>query len=130
MISRWDDRVIRKDEEGDGKFASSRGWRRHEGVDYEFLPGEIVKSPVDGIVTRLGHAYKNEPYRLIEILSHKGYLLWRFLYVKPLVKAGQKITLDQTIGTAQAISTKYGKKMKDHVHVEVNIDVSKIIGGV
>ena len=130
MISKWDERRIRSDSEGDGHFAAPRGGRRHEGVDYEFDPGEAVKSPVEGIVTRLGWAYANDEYRLVEILSHKGYLLWRFLYVDPLVKAGDKVTLDQTIGTAQSVSKRYSDKMKDHVHVEVNIDVKAVLGGV
>lgn len=121
--------MIRSDSEGSGVFASARGAKRHKGVDYEFASGEVVTSPVSGIVTRIGYAYSDEPYRLVEILSHKGYLLWRFLYVKPLVGAGQKIEVDQTIGTAQAISDKYGEKMTDHVHVEVNIDPHAVLGG-
>lgn len=129
MISRWDQRVIRSDPEGDGAFAAPRGAKRHKGVDYEFEEGQEVLSPVDGIVTRLGWAYKNDIYRLIEILSHKGYLLWRFLYVKPEVHAGQHVKLDQTIGTAQAVSNRYGTEMKDHVHVEININPRGVIGG-
>ena len=80
-------------------------------------------------VTRLGYAYKDEPYRLIEILSHKGYLLWRFLYVDPIVSPGNRVEAGQTIGTAQAISRKYGRKMTDHVHVEININPYAVLGG-
>lgn len=129
MISRWEDRKIRTDAEGDGHFATSRGGRLHNGVDYRFEEGEDVKSPVSGLITRLGYAYPNEPYRLVEILSHSGDLLWRFLYVHPKVKAGDKIILDQTIGTAQKISNKYGEKMLDHVHVEVNVNPRYLLGG-
>lgn len=129
MVRRWDDREIRSDDEGDGHFAAPRGGRRHEGVDYCFDEGEDVLSPVDGIVTRLGWAYANEPYRLVEILSHKGYILWRFLYIDPLVKAGQKVHVDEVIGKAQAISKKYSDKMKNHVHVEMNLDVQSVLGG-
>ena len=130
MIARWDERVIRVDGQGNGNFAEPRGGHRHKGVDYCFLPDEAVKSPVSGIVTRIGQAYSDTPkYKLIEILSHKGYILWRFLYVKPFVKAGDKVTVDQTIGTAQDISAKYGGGMKDHVHVEMNIDVKAVLGG-
>lgn len=129
MISKWDERVIRRDSKGNGNFAASRGGRSHEGADYVFTPGEEVLSPVEGSVVRLGWAYANEPYRLVEIRSHKGYFLWRFLYVDPSVKAGDKILPYQTIGTAQKISDKYGEEMKDHVHVEVNVDPVAIIGG-
>ena len=129
MISRWDDRVIRSDAEGDGSFASPRGGKRHKGADYRFEEGEDVKSPVEGIVTRIGYAYSGDDYRLIEILSHKGYLLWRFMYVQPSVKAGDRVSLNQTIGTAQAISERYSEKMQDHVHVEINLDPKSVIGG-
>lgn len=129
MISKWEDREIRVDAEGDGHFATARGGKRHKGVDYKFTPGEAVRSPVSGIVTRIGYAYDNDIYRLIEVLSHKGYLLWRFMYVNPEVAAGDKITVDQTLGTAQAISKRYSSKMIDHVHVELNIDVGSVLGG-
>ena len=130
MIKQWEGRLIRDDAEGSGIFAARRGSKRHKGLDYEFYEGETIVSPVSGIVTRLGYAYSDEPYRLVEIRSHKGYLLWRFLYVEPLVAAGQKIEVDQTIGTAQAISNKYGSKMTDHVHVEINIDPEAVLGGI
>jgi hypothetical protein len=84
---------------------------------------------VDGLVLRIGWAYKDEPYRLVEILTHKGYLLWRFLYIDPVVKAGDKIKRDQLLGHAQAVSNKYGPAMQDHVHVEMNIDPHAVIGG-
>ena len=130
MIARWDKRKGRGcDGEGSGAFAAPRGSKRHKGFDYRFTKGEIVTSPVDGIVTRLGYAYKDEPYRLIEILSHKGYLLWRFLYVDPIVSPGNRVEAGQTIGTAQAISRKYGRKMTDHVHVEININPYAVLGG-
>ena len=131
MIARWETRRLRgKDPEGDGAFAAPRSGRRHNGVDYCFDYGEEVKCPVDGIVTRIGQCYADSDwYKLVEILSHNGTLLWRFLYVKPSVKAGDKVVLDQTIGTAQNISARYSQEMRNHVHVEANIDVSKMLGG-
>lgn len=130
MISKWEDRRLRRDQEGDGAFASRRGGRRHKGADFEFKPGEKVYSPISGLVTRIGQAYANdERYKLIEVLSHKGYLLWRFLYVNPSVRAGDRVEVDQTIGTAQDISKRYSEKMTPHVHVEINIDPWSVIGG-
>ena len=130
MMWRWDHVPLRgADPEGSGAFAASRGGKRHKGVDYAFAPGDDVNSPVKGIVTRLGWAYANAPYRLVEILSHKGSLLWRFLYIDPIVKAGDKIELGQTIGTAQQISKRDGSEMTDHVHVEVNVNVQQLLGG-
>jgi len=127
----WREKKIRVDGQGDGNFAARRagGSRTHEGVDYEFSEGEEVVIPFDAKVVRLGWAYVNSPYRLIELISHSNKMLWRFLYVKPTVEAGQKVKAGQTIGTAQAISKKYGGGMKDHVHVEVNVDPVAILGG-
>jgi len=134
VISRWDDRQLRgADAHGNGAFAASRGSKRHKGVDYAFNPGEEVRSPVEGIVTRLGYAYKDEPFRLIEILSHKGHLLWRFLYVRPdELKAGDKVLVNDVIGVSQNISQKYnkpGKRMVNHVHVEINLNPKSVLGG-
>jgi murein DD-endopeptidase MepM/ murein hydrolase activator NlpD len=120
---------MRSDSEGSGAFAAPRGGKRHKGFDYEFEEGEDVLSPVDGIVTRLGYAYENQPYRLVEILSHKGLLLWKFLYLDPIVRAGDRVKVGQVIGVAQAISKQYGSNMKDHVHVEINIDPHAMLGG-
>jgi hypothetical protein len=132
MISRWESRKVRgQDLKGSGAFAASRSGKRHKGEDYEFAPNEPVLSPVEGLVTRVGWCYQGEDYRLVELLTHKGYLLWRFLYIDPKVKAGDKVTLDQTLGTAQNIAAKYGgeSKMTNHVHVEINLKPSGVIGG-
>jgi len=129
-MKRWDDVLLRGlDPKGDGQFAASRGGKRHKGVDYRYAEGDEVKSPVSGTVTRLSRCYNNEPYLLVEILSHKGAFLWRFLYIEPTVKAGQKILEGDLIGHAQNIASKYKGGMKNHVHVEVNINVKLLIGG-
>lgn len=131
-MKEWEKRKLRgQDPSGDGGFAAPRGGRRHNGVDYCFLPDEPVKSPVAGIVTRIGQCYAGDPtYKLVEILSDKGAAMWRFLYVKPAVKSAQIVQIGQTIGTAQDISRRYSKNMKNHVHVEVNLDVARVLGGV
>ncbi|MHC4703362.1 MAG: peptidoglycan DD-metalloendopeptidase family protein [Planctomycetota bacterium] len=130
MIYRWDDEELRGvDPKGSGMFAAGRGSKRHKGVDYRKAVGQDVKTPVAGIVTRLGWCYKDEPYRLVEILSHKGAFLWRVLYVDPCVESGAIVKSGQTIGQAQDIASKYGGGMINHVHVEVSIDPTLLIGG-
>lgn len=133
MISRWENRLVRgQDAHGSGAFVAPRGGKRHKGTDYVFEPGEAVHSPIEGIVTRTGYAYEGEAYRLIEILSHKGYLLWRFLYVDPKVSAGDKVLPDDVIGKAQDIAAKYNrpkKVMTNHVHVEINLNPRGVLGG-
>jgi murein DD-endopeptidase MepM/ murein hydrolase activator NlpD len=127
---RWDDIPLRgADPKGDGQFAAGRGGKRHKGEDYQFSEGDPVRTPVSGIVTRLGWCYEKESYRLVEILSHKGAFLWRFLYIKPTVKAGQKVFEGDLIGHAQDIASKYGGGMKNHCHVEVSVSPRQLIGG-
>jgi len=131
-VKRWDDVPLRgSDKSGSGGFAASRGARRHEGEDYKYDVGAEVHTPVGGIVTRLGWCYADEPYRLVELLTHGGVFLWRFLYITPCVKAGDVLFDGDLIGHAQDIALKYGgpAKMKNHVHVEINVKPSKIIGG-
>ena len=113
---------------GDGAFASSRGYKRHKGTDYKFEPGAAVHSPMGGIVTRLGLCYPNADYQLVEIQNDA--VLLRLLYVDPIVTPGEDVIAGQTIGTAQKISDRYGEGMTDHVHVEMNVDVSRIFGGI
>jgi murein DD-endopeptidase MepM/ murein hydrolase activator NlpD len=130
MMYRWDNVELRgRDPKGSGAFAAGRGSRRHKGVDYRKEVGEEVRTPAAGIVTRLGWCYKDEPWRLIEILSHKDAFLWRVLYVDPCVQAGSVLKSGQLIGHAQDIASKYGGGMINHVHVEVNIDPTLLIGG-
>lgn len=127
----WDDVFLRgKDPMGSGAFAASRSGRRHNGVDYRKDPGDEIVSPVSGIVTRIGQCYSDTAkYKLVEILTNRGFFMWRFLYVDPTVVAGDKVKEGDVIGHCQDIASKYGGGMINHCHVEVNIDPSVLIGG-
>lgn len=130
MTKPWAEVELRgNDPQGSGEFAAPRGSRRHEGTDYYKEVGAEVRIPYGGIVTRRGWCYENEPYRLVEVLSHKGAFLWRFLYVDPCVRAGQVLHAGDLIGHAQDIASKYGGGMRNHVHVEVNVNPALLIGG-
>lgn len=123
-------RRVRMDGAGSGDFASSRGGRLHKGVDFEFAYNEEVPSPVTGTVVRIGHCYADDlSYRLVEILTHNQLALVRLLYVRPLVGKNQFVNEGDIIGTAQNIAARHGPPMKNHVHIEVNIDPRILKGG-
>ena len=55
-------------EQGDGSFGASRGSRLHTGRDYAAKPGTDIMCPCDGVVSRIGQCYSDDPtYRLVEI---------------------------------------------------------------
>lgn len=118
------------DDWGSGDFAASRGGKFHKGRDYLYNPGERVRSVMEGVVLRIGWPYKDEEYRLIEILSHdaetKTKLIWRFFYVAPAVAVGETVFPAQVLGVAQDISSRYQREdrrpMGNHVHVECIVD--------
>lgn len=107
---------------GSGAFAASRGSRIHKGKDYEFKVGEVFKSPVGGTVIRIGWAYTGWGYRIVELLSFDKTVLFRFFYVAPVVKKGDRVEAEQILGHAQDIKAKYGNGMTNHIHVECIVD--------
>lgn len=116
---------------GNGAFGASRGRKKHKGRDYCFEPGEAVKAPMDGLVTRVGHPY-NSPwlhYKLIELLTNDHSILWRFFYVDPVVVPVISVSAGETIGYAQDITLKYDQRMKNHVHVECIMDPDRFFKG-
>jgi len=123
-------RRVRSDSEGDGNFAARRGSRIHFGIDYLFVVGEEVPSPVAGRVHRIGYCYDDDHgYRLIEILTHNRKAIVRLLYVAPAVRAGDFVTEGDIVGQAQDIAARYDSSMKNHVHCEVFVDPAILKGG-
>lgn len=109
---------LRDDKQGDGRFGSSRGSRKHNGLDLVVTPGETIFSPIAGKVIRHTMPYDNDSRYSGLHIQDENYLI-KIFYMLPSVKPGQYVTRGQAIGTAQKISTKYGGGMIDHVHVEV-----------
>lgn len=112
--------AIRSDAAGDGKYLSSRGARKHAGVDLLATPGQAVTLPVAGKVIKIGQAYATDAnYNSYHIeLANK--LVLKLLYVKPLYKVGASIQAGAKIATAQNIAAKYPSSgMLNHIHVEI-----------
>jgi murein DD-endopeptidase MepM/ murein hydrolase activator NlpD len=112
---------------GCGDFGASRdgGKRTHSGIDYTIEPGGLVRSPVSGVVTKLGFPYGDDlSYRYVQVSDRSG-RNHRFFYVDPIVVLGENIEVGDLLGAAQDIAERYAKRepgrqrMTNHVHYEV-----------
>ena len=122
---------MRNDLIGSGAFGASRGGgtRKHLGVDLEAPAGSPVRSPVDGVVEKIGDPYrKGHPlhgqFNSIRIRTKTG-LRVKMFYVNPqdrngnpLVKPGDIVSAGQPIGTMQD-RAKHDKGMINHLHLEI-----------
>lgn len=105
---------------GCGNFGASRsgGKRKHKGIDIVFAPGEIVKSPISGLVTRYPFPYDDDPnYFGIEIQN--SLFTIKMFYLKATVSIGSAVSAGSPIAKAQNITAKHGASMTNHVHIEV-----------
>lgn len=119
---------IRVDRMGDGHFGADRGDHIHEGLDLVVDPGEPVFSPFSGVVTAIGHPYADKSgFRLIQVKGSGQRA--DIMYVLPLawVHAGTEVRKGEQLGYAQAISTRYGPQMLDHIHLELRTDTGELV---
>lgn len=111
---------IRKDAWGNGSFGSSRGQRKHKGIDLVVKKGEPIYAPISGYI-RVGYPYSNDlNYKLIEVTSKNEKV--KIFYVTPLFKSGTYVTKGTIIATADDIAIKYNRPSKimlPHIHVEI-----------
>lgn len=106
------------DKYGCGHWHAPRGSRKHKGVDLLVKPELILKSHLDGVVTKIGYPYQGDYfYRYIEIKASPT-VKHRIHYVRPIVKVGDKLCYSQPIGYVQDLRKKYAG-MSNHVHFEV-----------
>ena len=115
-------RTNRKDGWGGGQYHDSRdgGKRLHQGLDIKATPGQLVKSPVDGEITRLARPYANNPlYSGLEIKGTGEFngLEVKIFYISPTKKSGT-VKAGEIIGTAQDLDPKYSG-IENHIHMEV-----------
>lgn len=115
------------DSQGCGEFGASRGSRKHIGVDLCCDPGTEIKSPVPGVVTKLGWPYGNPNkvhIRYVQITQ--GDYNYRVFYVDPSVEVGQQVTSDTVIGNSQALGTFY-RGITEHIHFEIKNNEGGVI---
>lgn len=107
---------------GSGAYGAVRdgGRRRHQGVDLIASPGEPVRAPIAGVVTRVGAAYAGQDrLRFVEIANAQTRYLARVLYVSATVTPGAHVEAGDTIGSAQDLTVRYALGITNHVHVEL-----------
>lgn len=107
---------------GSGAYGAVRdgGRRRHQGVDLIASPGEPVRAPIAGVVTRVGAAYAGQDrLRFVEIANAQTHYLARVLYVSATVTPGAHVEAGDTIGSAQDLTVRYALGITNHVHVEL-----------
>lgn len=113
------------DNYGAGHHGASRGFRKHDGVDYVSTPGQQVKAPLSGKVTKISKPYASGIDALVlsgvEIEASDGTKCWLW-YMQPatnivgrVVKAGTTI-----IGTAKTLQNRYKNGITDHVHLRIH----------
>ncbi len=110
-----------KDSQGEGHYGASRGARTHKGIDLACYEGSIILSLTDGVVTKLGYPYNPNNHikghlRYVQITFED--LDYRYFYVQPLVKVGDKIKAGDEIGITQGLVEIY-PGITDHFHFEI-----------
>jgi hypothetical protein len=122
-LARPVDHVMRgADAYGSGAFGAARdgGRRRHRGVDIVAAPGELVRAPIAGSVTRLGAAYGGpDGLTYVEIVNPTTRYRARLFFVGPAVDLGRDLAAGDVVGRAQDLSRRYPGGMTNHVHVEL-----------
>ena len=111
---------VRNDTAGRGRYGAPRGGRRHDGVDFECLPGQVIKAPIAGDLVRWG-PYRNDPaWSGARIAGERMQI--KLFYFEPFDDViGTWVRRGQAIGKAQNIAEKYpGQGMKPHVHLQID----------
>lgn len=111
---------IRSDSEGDGNYGSSRGNRRHNGIDELCDEGQDVVAKFDMKIDRI--SYPNTDMKMEGIAWSSGKSHGRMFYFKPYRSLiGTRVKVGQIIGIAQSVSKYYElPNMDDHIHFQIN----------
>jgi murein DD-endopeptidase MepM/ murein hydrolase activator NlpD len=107
---------------GSGAYGAARdgGRRRHQGVDFLATPGEPVRAPIAGVVTRIGAAYAGQDrLQFVEIANAQTRYTARVLYVGATVALGSHVDAGDLIGSAQDLTVRYALGITNHVHLEL-----------
>jgi len=111
---------IRNDAAGGGDYGAPRGSCTHNGTDFLCTPGQKIKSPITGRISRISRPYSNDTHfsGVYIIGKHVSIKLWYFQPYADLI--GERVPQGQVIGVAQDVSAKYpGQNMSPHVHLKI-----------
>jgi murein DD-endopeptidase MepM/ murein hydrolase activator NlpD len=117
---------MRNDNQGHGHFGADRdgGKRRHKGVDIESAPKTVVKSPVDGVVERIGDPYGDGNYKIVWIRTKDNREVGLYYVTpndadgNPIIKPGDPVKSGAPVGTMQDLTKKF-PGMDNHLHLEI-----------
>ena len=116
-------RGIRNDSVGSGRYGAKRGSRRHQGIDFCCAPGQEVKAPVAGVVTRVAFPYAGDrKYLGLELQGEHCKAKLFYCRPKSWNIIGKRVAAGEVIGIAQDVSDKYGPDCIPHVHLEMVVD--------
>lgn len=112
------------DSYGAGHHGASRGTRTHDGADYISTPGQQVKAPVSGKVTKISKPYSSgidaAVLSGVEIEASDGTTCWVW-YIQPSANiVGTVVKAGGVIGTAKTLKNRYKNGITDHVHVRIH----------
>jgi len=136
---------VRSDKHGSGNFGAGRGMHAdrsqkfHDGLDLIVVPGDTIRSPIDGMVEKVDYPYRTDlKWTGIQIANGRvrveiWYMEPNVLLIDTYVHVGDKIGIAQDISkkynTEKRIK-KYGGKMLPHVHMRVkNLPLAYLING-
>ncbi|MEA3313037.1 MAG: hypothetical protein U9Q18_01530 [Caldisericota bacterium] len=109
---------IRNDSKGLGHHGAPRGYRKHNGVDFECKDGQDILMPVDGLIARISLPYKDDlKWKGVEIINPRVEIkMWYFVPDFDLI--GKELKAGEVIGMAQNIGKKY-PGVTSHIHVRI-----------
>jgi len=130
-LKKIQDYVVRgQDSQGAGWFGAPRGDRLHNGVDLVCSDREPVCAFLPGTVTKIGFPYSPDLHpdkahlRYIQVDTDGNQL--RYFYVKPRVKLGQKVGMNEVLGISQDLTKMY-PGITQHFHFEIRDPSKEII---
>lgn len=105
---------------GSGAHGAPRGNnRKHNGVDFECVPGEPVRAPVGGKIKREARPYATGPYSGLVIDAPGAINISMFYFVPDKSLIGQTVQQGDVIGVAQDIGQRY-PGITPHIHLQIN----------
>lgn len=113
------------DAHGSGAYLSSRGSRKHKGIDIACHKGSGVLSIGPGHVTKIGYPYdpsdpKKGHLRYVQVTDEGGRKL-RYFYITPSVKVGDIVDTHTELGVTQGLTGIY-PGIIDHFHFEILVN--------
>lgn len=108
-----------RDPKGHGDYGMPRGAKRHRGWDIVGKPGDIVKSPISGIITKYGYMYGFAPqFRYVEISGTTYVFRLGYSELMPDLEVGHHILESDCVSVLQDIAGYWKGDMKNHLHIE------------